>query len=436
MESELLNVCLQIIEALIAFYFYESVSQLSKGKFKRFTVIIISYLIMCTLNLIFNYNVIINGVFLILFHLFFSAILYKQKIGHSIFYSVLFTCLIGISEISVINIIASFTNDNSKSFIDDPFVYIILILFSKSILFIILKVISSIINKFKLNEKMNLFFIIYPISLLIIIIDFILISYKYELDRSSKIILSISSIIMIISVIITCIVQQQMSQNEQEIVELKTIKQKQNIENTYFELLEHQNEELQIFVHDMQKHLNNIYNLSSDSDNIKNYISDLYIDLTNSNEIGKTSNKLLDLIINKYDYLTQKNGIEFEKNIHFSDLSFISDSDITSIFNNLLDNAVEAAANSKQKTISLSINSYGNIISIDVSNSCDNPPKLKHDKLISTKQDDGIHGYGFKSIIKSVKKYDGDLEWKYEEADKTFNVSIIFTFSDETEIKA
>lgn len=42
------------------------------------------------------------------------------------------------------------------------------------------------------------------------------------------------------------------------------------------------------------------------------------------------------------------------------------------------------------------------------------------------KKDQGLHGYGFKSISKALKKYDGDIEWYYNEKDKTFNISIIF----------
>lgn len=71
MISELLNICLQIIEALIAFYFYESISQESKGKLKRISIIIIGYLMMCGMNLAFNYNVIINNIVLLIFHFFF-----------------------------------------------------------------------------------------------------------------------------------------------------------------------------------------------------------------------------------------------------------------------------------------------------------------------------------------------------------------------------
>lgn len=85
MISELLNICLQIIEALIAFYFYESISQESKGKLKRISIIIIGYLMMCGINLAFNYNVIINNIVLLIFHFFFSLFLYKQKIPTSIF---------------------------------------------------------------------------------------------------------------------------------------------------------------------------------------------------------------------------------------------------------------------------------------------------------------------------------------------------------------
>ncbi len=426
MASELLNVCLQIIEALIAFFFYESVSQLSKGKIKRVSIIIIGYLIMCAINLFFNYNVIINNLALLIFHFLFSYLLYKQKIGISVFYSVIFTCLIMASETGVIYIITAFTGSNPRSIINNITLYSIVIVFSKALLFLALKIIGNIINAFKSNEKFDFEFYIYPTVLLIIMIVFVIISYKNELSPQSNIILSASSIILIFTIIITCILQQQSASRKSELLELRAIKQKQNIENTYFELLEHQNEELQIFVHDMKKHLDNIYNLSSDSENIKKYISSLSTDLTNSNEIGKTSNKLLDLIINKYNFITQKNGIEFEKNIHSSDLSFINDKDLTSIFNNLLDNSVEAANKSKEKNINLSINTFGNILTIYLSNSCDTPPVLKHNILVSTKQDQGMHGYGFKSITRSVKKYEGDIEWDYNKAEKTFNVSILF----------
>lgn len=426
MKSALLNICLQVIEALITFYFYESVSQLSKGKVKRISLIIISYLIMCGINLIFDYNVIINNVALLLFHFLFAFLLYRQKVTTSIFYSLMFACLITVSEISIIDLLSALTGLDSRGFINDFSFYSLLIILSKSLLLLALKIISSIINKFKTNEKFDIEFYIFPLVLLIVIIVFVIISYQNKLTFQSHLAITVSSIILIFVMIITCIFQQQSARRKTELLELKTIQQKQKIESTYFELLEHQNEELQIFVHDMQKHLDNIYRLSSNSEQSKEYIENLSNDLSYSNKIGKTSNKLLDLIIDKYKYISLKQNIKFETDIHSSDLSFIADNDLTSIFNNLLDNAVEAAEKSSDRKIELSINSFGSMLTIDLTNSCDIAPILNHDKLVSTKKEQGLHGYGFKSISKAVKKYSGDIEWDYNEDEKAFNISILF----------
>lgn len=429
MVSELLNICLQIIEALIVFYFYESISQLPKRRIQRISIIIIGYLIMCGINLAFNYNVVINNIALLIFHFLFSFILYKQKVSTSIFYTLMFACLITVSEIGVIDLISATTGTNSRAFINDVTSYSLLIVFSKSLLFFAIKIISNIINNFKSNEKFDFEFYIYPIVLLIVIVVFVIISYQNDLTYQSNIVIAVSSIALIFMIIVMCILQQQSAKRKSELLELKTMQQKQEIENTYFELLEHQNEELQIFVHDMQKHLDNIYKLSSNFEKSKEYIENLSNDLSDSNKIGKTSNKLLDLIIDKYKYISLKQNIKFETDILSSDLSFIADNDLTSIFNNMLDNAVEAAEKSTEKRINLAIKSFGSMLTVDLSNSCDAPPILKHNKLVSTKKEQGLHGYGFKSINKAVKKYDGDIEWDYNENDKTFNISILFTKS-------
>lgn len=426
MNTSLLNIIQQLIESLIVFYFFESISTLPKEKAKRFLIIILSYLVMTFINLKFNYNAFLNIVVLVFFLFCFGFFLYKKKVLSSLFYSLTITCIIGISEFSVINIIEYITGNNARSFISDYFSYILQGVFSKTILFFILVIIVGIINSFKTNEKFNFSSVIYLISLFVTLIDFILISYQYDLNSKSKLILSTSSVFLISAIVVICIVQQKNSQKERELIELKAIQQKQDIENTYFDLLEHQNEELQIFVHDMQKHLGNIYNLSYDSNQIKEYISALSTDLCDINKIGKTSNKLLDLIIDKYNYISQKKNIIFEKNIHFSDLSFIKDNDLTSIFNNLLDNAVEAASQSTDKKISFSINSFSNILTVSLLNSCDRAPVLKNNALISTKKKEGLHGYGIKSITKTVKKYNGDVEWEYDESEHIFSVSILF----------
>ncbi len=425
MQSTLLNILLQIIEALISFSFYESICKTEK-KHKNLVIIIIGYIIMCVFNLVFNYNFIINLLLLVLFQFLFSRVLYKQTTPFSLLYAVLITCLVLITELSVSNIIAFISNGETRDFIEDTNKYILLIVFSKSLLFVILKIITEIINRFMSNRKLNFIVLVYPFSLLLILADFLFVSCYTLPTNETLILLSISSLVLIFAVITTCVLQQKQSQKEEELAELRAFQQEQELNTTYFDLLEHQNEELQVFVHDTKKHYRTLYGLAEKPDKLKEYIEGIVTDLEEANQIGKTSNKLLDLIITKYNYICDKQGIVFEKNIHQSNLSFINDNDLTSIFNNLFDNAIEAAANSQQKSISFGLNKVGNMLVIDITNSCDTPPIVKNHNLISTKNDVGLHGYGFKSICRAVKKYNGDIEWEYKTDSKEFVVSIIF----------
>lgn len=380
---------------------------------------------MCIINLFFNYNMIINIAVMMIFHFLFSYLVFKQGLRVSLSYSLFFVVVVTITEMSALYLVSVITDSKFGDFKDDFSQYFLIIIFSKSLLFFTLKIIGDIVKKVKTNIKISYAYLIYPVSLIIILIIFNFISIKYNFSDNIKIMLAVSSVIMLFSIIITSILQQQSAQKEQELIELKAIQQKQDIESTYFDLLEHQNEELQIFVHDMKKHLANIYELSNQNESTKSYIKELVYDLEENNKIGKTSNKLLDIIIDKYDYICKKENICFEKNIHTSNISFISDSDLTSIFNNLLDNAIEAARKSKDKTIELSVNTVDNNLMIDISNSCDSPPIVRNNVLLSTKKDDGLHGYGFKSVKKSIKKYNGDLEWDYD--NNIFNISILFS---------
>lgn len=425
MHSLYLNIILQFIESLVCFDFYNSL-KFSSNKLKKCGTIIIGYIVMCIINVIFNYNFVINAIFLTIFQFCFAHFLFEFKIVFSLIYSVFFTCLVSITELTGIESITLITNGNSYDFINNPQLYVVLIVISKSLLFIILRVISNIFNKFKSNERIKLTGLIYPISLFLVLMDFGVVLYVAEPSNKIRILLAVSSLVLSITIITTCIFQQLEAQKEKELLELKTFQQEQEINQIYFELLEHQNEELQIFVHDTKKHFHNLYALLNDIEKSREYIESIVQDIDKTNKIGKTKNKLLDLIVEKYDFICEKKFITFEKNIHQSNLSFIEEKDLTSIFNNLFDNAIEAANNSKIKYISFSLNKIGKMLVVDIKNSCDTEPKVRNNHLISIKENSPIHGYGFKSVSRTVKKYNADLDWEYDSNKKEFSVSVIF----------
>ena len=68
------------------------------------------------------------------------------------------------------------------------------------------------------------------------------------------------------------------------------------------------------------------------------------------------------------------------------------------------------------------MNSYRKI---SVINSCDTAPDTKNGELITTKKNKEAHGLGTKSIKKIVDKYDGELDWEYDENAKQFKFTIL-----------
>ena len=91
----------------------------------------------------------------------------------------------------------------------------------------------------------------------------------------------------------------------------------------------------------------------------------------------------------------------------------------------IMDNALTAAEESCEKKISLetSIRNLYSVIAIQ--NSSDTPPKEDGMYLKSSKKDQSSHGIGLKSVAMTLKMYQGDLQWDYDESRKLFTMTVM-----------
>lgn len=221
-------------------------------------------------------------------------------------------------------------------------------------------------------------------------------------------------------------IYEQAEENNQKLIELELANQKNDIDMQYLELLEKKNETMNIMAHDYKNNILTIANMS-DLNEIKEYINNMEVEIAKYNRIAKTKNRLLDVILSKYTDICLDKGIRFKTDIMTDNLGFINSYDISSLFNNILDNAVEAASLSSGKYIYLeitnSLNSYHKIIA---TNSCDAEPHSEKGQLITTKKNKDVHGFGTKSIRKTVNKYDGELQWEYNNELRQFKLMILF----------
>ena len=135
---------------------------------------------------------------------------------------------------------------------------------------------------------------------------------------------------------------------------------------------------------------------------------------------------MLDLIISKYIVACKNNNIKFDYEVKTANLEYIDDAELSILFNNILDNAVEAAKISNEKYIEFSLRHINNMDLLSVVNSCDNPPKHYNRQLITTKFDTNNHGFGTKIIKKHAKKNNGKYEWSYDDKEHKFHLTILF----------
>lgn len=127
----------------------------------------------------------------------------------------------------------------------------------------------------------------------------------------------------------------------------------------------------------------------------------------------KTGNEALDVILTEKSLQCTGNDIRFTCVADGTVLAFMSESDIYSLFGNIMDNAIEATlkiAEIDGRTVGIKINRVGRFVSVNAKNTYGDEIDFDERGLpITTKADKDYHGFGIKSISYLVEKYGGNL---------------------------
>ena len=115
-------------------------------------------------------------------------------------------------------------------------------------------------------------------------------------------------------------------------------------------------------------------------------------------------------------------GIEFiiKTDNHVPEIENI---DICILLSNLIDNAIEACAETDKPEITLNMSGQNNYYCILIENTVKYEVLKNNPHLFTTKNDKSVHGIGTKSISEIINKYHGMSEC-YEESGK-FAVNIM-----------
>ena len=418
-----------LFEILISYFYFSNKFETKQSKKYTFIIYIISFILQFSVNYIGIANV--NLVTFLLCNLFLCLLCYKTKVLQSIFNSLILAALMLITELCILYISGLLFHNEIYSYTNNDLVFLIQSSSSKILYFLFAYIISKISIKEYRNitslKKTSLLFIL-PVASILLLIGIAYITENYKLNNYIFTLFSIFTILLMYSNIIVFWVHESTIKTEQQNTELKLQQQKAEIDTAYYSILQNQYENSNILIHDIKRHLMSIKELSKSNDNngISRYIDNLYENY-DVNYIKKySSNKLVNAIINRYVISFKDSKIDFFCDIRNIDFSFMSDNDLTTIIDNLLENAFEASKISKKKKVELLIHpSNVNYITIKLTNSCSSAPILKNGNFVSTKKNSSVHGYGFKSVEKAIKNYTGIISFSYDDSKKDFSTKIL-----------
>lgn len=188
----------------------------------------------------------------------------------------------------------------------------------------------------------------------------------------------------------------------------------------------HMMEALRALKHDYSNHLQVLEGMVRETEmqRAKEYVDGLRRHMESETGGCNSGDPVLDIIISSKIDEARKYRIKVDSSIILLNALPLSETEITSLFGNLLDNAIEANkyVQESQRFIKLVIRPIQNDISIVIQNQYDGKLKTKAGKVL-TRKEHGDHGIGIKQIEKIVSRANGYCLWEVEET--IFTVTII-----------
>jgi hypothetical protein len=187
-----------------------------------------------------------------------------------------------------------------------------------------------------------------------------------------------------------------------------------------YEIAKENIDTVNINAHDLRRHVNTILNAVNDSGKTDALVGELkgMLDASSiADTIFNTGNTALDVVLTEKSRICLKNKISFSAMADGKQLNEMSEIDIYSLIGNALDNSIEATQRIKDedaRVISFYLRRGKGVIFIHVENTCITDTKFVDGIPQTIKDDKRMHGFGVKSMINIVKKYNGNLTLKQE----------------------
>lgn len=381
----------------------------------------------------------LNAISFSLINFLFIFIFYDVKWGSALFHSAVSVIMMNLGEL----IMGSIFSDFLRNFYEARSNIAILASFAfmnKLLYFIPMYLLSHFFKKPQENGKKNdnTVFLVMAVPLISIwlAITLLIVCHTTETSPLLDQMITISAALVLFLNILVWAIYSYLQNKSMEFAKMQLLLQKENDAAEYYKMLLKQNENQNILIHDIKKHLQSIalLNRQGKADKVDSYINEIVHSADLQSSVSVCDNEFLNIILCRYLRICEEQKISLQLDIRSHTVDFLTDSDLTGLFCNLLDNAAESAQNQPDAFIRLTVTQKQKIplTVLTMTNSCCKNPFTAGHKLISTKGNSKSHGFGMKSVERIVKNYGGDLKLYYKEEDKTFHTILTLKSIRET----
>lgn len=165
--------------------------------------------------------------------------------------------------------------------------------------------------------------------------------------------------------------------------------------------------------HDLKNHLL-VMESRQNTEETRQMAETLRSQIADYEDYVHTGNEFLDIILKDKAAKAREKQIDFSAMVDFHGIDFMEPLDISTIFGNAIDNAIEASENLPEykRLITVKAERVRDMLLITIEN---NTAPGNHLTEGTTKKDRFVHGFGIPNIKKAVEKYSGQCSFQQEE---------------------
>ena len=215
-----------------------------------------------------------------------------------------------------------------------------------------------------------------------------------------------------------------MAQEYEERIKKEHMEEQVRMYQNQLELMRISQEKVRSLRHDMRHHLQVLYGMEEKGqhEKILQFLQDMQVSLENPKQHIVSGNEEVDTIFNYYWDKAEQLGVKMDCKVSISKEISIPMYDSSVLLGNLLGNAIEAAAKTKDGYVSVRLLGEKKMLAMQVKNSYDGVLKKRGEQFVSTKKEKG-HGIGLRNVRELVERRQGSLQLDYDE--KEFRVEVV-----------